>query len=39
MNLLITIEAGQPNGKIFRLAVGCSLLPLVSLIIGLARLF
>jgi hypothetical protein len=39
LTLLFAIEASQPNGTVFRLAFGCSLLPLAPWIAGLARLF
>jgi hypothetical protein len=39
MTLLFAIEASQPNGTMFRLAFGCSLLPLASWFVSLARLF
>jgi len=39
LTLLFAIEASQPDGTMFRMAFGCSLLPLVSWIIGIARLF
>lgn len=39
MTLLFAVEASQPNGTMFRLAFGCSLLPLVSWIAGFSRLF
>ncbi|MFO0988075.1 MAG: hypothetical protein U1F37_12040 [Alphaproteobacteria bacterium] len=40
MTLFLTIEASQPNGKCFRLALGCKLGTwLVSMGTALARLF
>lgn len=34
------LEASQPNGAYYRLAIGCSLLPrLVSMVAALVRLF
>lgn len=38
MNLFFTIEASQPNGVAFRMAFGCNLLPLASLVAILLRL-
>jgi hypothetical protein len=39
MVLLFAVEASQPNGTMFRLAFGCSLLPLVSWVASFTRLF
>jgi len=39
MILLFAIEASQPDGAMFRMAIGCNLHPLVSWIGAIARLF
>lgn len=38
MTLLLAIEASKPNGTVYRLAIGCTLLPLVSWLAGITRL-
>jgi hypothetical protein len=39
MTVLLSIEASQPNGKYYRLAIGCSLYPLAWMVALLGRLF
>jgi hypothetical protein len=40
MTVLLTLEASQPNGATYRLAMGCSLpLSLLSMVAVLSRLF
>lgn len=39
MTLFLTIEASQPNGAVYRLAIGCALhTMLVSMVAALGRL-
>ena len=38
MTLVLAIETRQADGTMCRVAIGCSLLPLVSWIMSLARL-
>jgi hypothetical protein len=40
MTVFLAIEASQPSGDRYRLAIGCTLpLALVSLVVAIARLF
>jgi hypothetical protein len=40
MSLFVTIEASQPHGATYRLAIGCTLpLALVSVLAAIARFF
>lgn len=39
MTVLLAIETKQADGTMYRVAFGCSLLPLVSWLIGIGRLF
>ena len=39
MTLLLAIETKQADGTMYRVAFGCSMLPLVSWAFALARLF
>jgi hypothetical protein len=36
--VFIAIEASKPNGEVYRLAIGCNLLPLASLMASISRL-
>lgn len=38
MNLLFAIEASKPDGTVYRMVLGCSLLPLASWFAAIGRL-
>jgi hypothetical protein len=38
MTVLLSIEASRPNGAFYRVAIGCTLLPLASLVAAIVRL-
>ena len=39
MTVFLAIEASQPNGTVYRLAFGCTLRSVASMVAAFARLF